>query len=106
MAGKATIIDEYNTHYYIASMEGKATIIDEYNTDYYIASTKFWQGKTLANAVTSENWQGHLNKCTIALMFNIFLIWRIWIWLGEILANDIRFAKFIKVFPLLYVIWY
>ena len=57
-------------------------------------SAKIWRGETLANqSFQKEN----VGEFTIA---NISYFSESGIWLGKILVNGIRFAKFTKVFPL------
>ena len=59
-------------------------------------STKFWQGKTLMNRSFQSFGEENVGKFTIV---NVSYFSEPGIWLGKILANDVLFAKFTKVFP-------
>ena len=64
---------------------------------YYLPySTKFWWGKTLANRSFHSFDKENVGEFTIA---NISYFSEHGIWLDKILANDVRFIKFSKVFP-------
>ena len=59
-------------------------------------SAKFWRDKTLANRSFQTFWRGkrwRINNNIISYFSESG------IWLGKILANDVQFAKFAKVFP-------
>ena len=58
-------------------------------------SAKFWRGKTLANLSFQSFGKENVGKFTIA---NISYFSESGIWLGKILANGARFAKFTEVF--------
>ena len=61
-------------------------------------SAKFWRGKTLANRSFQTFSEENVGELTIA--DNIISYFsESGIWLGKILANDVQFAKFTKVFP-------
>ena len=64
---------------------------------YHMYSVKLWWGKTLANQLFQGFGEENVGEFTIA---NISYFSESGIWLGKILANDVRFAKFAtKVFP-------
>ena len=58
-------------------------------------SAKFWQSKTLANRSFQSFGEENIGKFTA--IYSHFS--ESGIWLGKILANDVPFAKFAKVFP-------
>ena len=68
----------------------------------------FWRGKTLANRSFHTFGEENVGELTIANNI-ISYFSESGIWLGKILANDVQFAKFTKVFPrqnfALYGIW-
>ena len=59
-------------------------------------SAKFWRGKILAKSIVSDFWRG--KRWRIANNI-ISCFSESGIWLGKILANNVQFAKFAKVFP-------
>ena len=59
-------------------------------------SAKFWWGETLANRSFQSFGGENVGDFTIA---SITYFSKSGIWLGKILANNVRFAKFAKVFP-------
>ena len=59
-------------------------------------SAKFWWDKTLANRSFQSFGEEYVGEFTIA---NVSYLSESQIWLGKILANDVCFAKFAKVFP-------
>ena len=61
-------------------------------------SAKFWRGKTLANRSFYTFGEENVGELTIANNI-ISYFSESGIWLGKILANDVQFAKFAKVFP-------
>ena len=61
-------------------------------------SAKFWRGKTLANRSFQTFGEENVGELTIANNI-ISYFSESGIWLGKILANDVQFAKFAKVFP-------
>ena len=61
-------------------------------------NAKFWRGKTLANRSFQTFGEENVGKLTIANNI-ISYFSESGIWLGKILANDVQFAKFAKVFP-------
>ena len=70
---------------------GKAAVLIPY-------SAKFWRGKTLANRLFQTFGEENVGELTIANNI-ISYFSESGIWLGKILANDVQFAKFTKVFP-------
>ena len=66
-------------------------------------SAKLWWGKTLANRLFHNFGEENVGKLTIA---NISYLSESRIWLGKILANDVRFAKFAKAFPCQNIVLY
>ena len=68
------------------------------NLNYIPYSAKFWRGKTLANRSFQTFGEENVGELTIANNI-ISYFSESGIWLGKILANDVQFAKFAKVFP-------
>ena len=87
-------------HIYIYCLENHACYDHQLASyEVYIPySAKFWRGKTLANRSFQTFGEENVGELTIANNI-ISYFSESGIWLGKILANDVQFAKFAKVFP-------
>ena len=75
---------------------GNLTLVCQVSGFMVLYSAKYWRGKTLVNRLFQTFGKENVGEFTIAI---VSYFSESGIWLGKILANDICFTKFAKVFP-------